>query len=328
MVGNLSGDVTTSGSAVATLANIPNDTPMTGDLLATAIAAPATPAAGKGRIYVDSTAKNIAVKDDAGVVKHGVQSKAAVSTNFLTAISDAGVVSAAQPTDADLSLSAITTNDVSTTKHGFAPTLPNDATKFLNGTGAYSVPTGTGAGGLFTPPPLTSWSWDNQGTSSVDETGPGILLTSTTVASGLRIRYRTAPATPYTISAALYIDFRSGADVAADFGFRDSAGKLILWHMAVGGVAYVFKFTNSTTPVAAYNSFTSSQMFYDNPVWLQITDDGTNLIFRWRLGNSGWQTFVTSARNNFFATAPNAIAWGSYNNNGATYVTLASYDGA
>ena len=145
-VGNLAGDVTTAGSMTTTLANIPNDTPMAGDLLATAIAAPATPAAGKGRIYVDSTAKNIAVKDDAGVVKHGVQSKSAVSTNFLTAISDAGVVSAAQPTDADLSLSAITTNDVSTTKHGFAPTLPNDATKYLDGTGAYTVPAGSGGG--------------------------------------------------------------------------------------------------------------------------------------------------------------------------------------
>jgi hypothetical protein len=44
--------------------------------------------------------------------------------------------------DSDLSLSAITTNDVSTTKHGFAPTLPNDATKFLNGTGNYTVPAG------------------------------------------------------------------------------------------------------------------------------------------------------------------------------------------
>lgn len=43
-------------------------------------------------------------------------------------------------TDADLSLSAITTNNVSTTKHGFAPTLPNDATKFLDGTGNYSSP--------------------------------------------------------------------------------------------------------------------------------------------------------------------------------------------
>jgi hypothetical protein len=39
-----------------------------------------------------------------------------------------------------------TTNDVSTSKHGYAPKLPNDATKFLNGTGTYSVPAGGGGG--------------------------------------------------------------------------------------------------------------------------------------------------------------------------------------
>lgn len=91
----LTGDVTASGpgSVAATLANIPNATPMAGDLLATAIAAPATPAAGKGAVYVDSTSKNLAVKDDAGVVKHGVQTQASASNTFLTAISDAGAVS-------------------------------------------------------------------------------------------------------------------------------------------------------------------------------------------------------------------------------------------
>jgi nitrogen fixation protein len=49
-------------------------------------------------------------------------------------------------TDATLSFSDITTNDVSTTKHGFAPKAPNDATKYLDGTGNYSTPTGGGGG--------------------------------------------------------------------------------------------------------------------------------------------------------------------------------------
>lgn len=47
--------------------------------------------------------------------------------------------------EADLSLSAVTTGNVSTTKHGFAPVLPNDATRYLDGTGAYSVPPGSGS---------------------------------------------------------------------------------------------------------------------------------------------------------------------------------------
>lgn len=101
----LSSDVTGSGttSITTTLANIPSAVPMAGSLLATAITAPSTPAAGKGSIYVDSTSKNLAVKDDAGVIKHGVQTKASTTSNFLTAISDAGLVSAAQPASTDIS---------------------------------------------------------------------------------------------------------------------------------------------------------------------------------------------------------------------------------
>ena len=96
----LTGDVTSSaGSVATTLVNIPAGTTAAGRILATAIAAPATPSAGVGSVYVDSTSKNIAVKDDAGVVKHGVQTKALVASSFVTAIDDAGVVSVAIPVE-------------------------------------------------------------------------------------------------------------------------------------------------------------------------------------------------------------------------------------
>lgn len=42
--------------------------------------------------------------------------------------------------EASLGLSDNTTADVSILKHGFAPKLPNDTTKFLRGDGAYAVP--------------------------------------------------------------------------------------------------------------------------------------------------------------------------------------------
>lgn len=50
--------------------------------------------------------------------------------------------------EADLSTSDVTTANVSTLKHGFAPKLPNDATKYLDGTGAYTVPAGGGGAGI------------------------------------------------------------------------------------------------------------------------------------------------------------------------------------
>lgn len=47
-------------------------------------------------------------------------------------------------TDANLSTSDVTTNDVSTSKHGFVPKAPNDTTKFLRGDGTWAVPPGGG----------------------------------------------------------------------------------------------------------------------------------------------------------------------------------------
>jgi hypothetical protein len=65
-------------------------------------------------------------------------------------------------TDANLSTSDVTTNNVTTSKHGFCPKAPNDVTKFLDGTGAFSVPGGSGVNivsinvitstGTYTPP--------------------------------------------------------------------------------------------------------------------------------------------------------------------------------
>jgi hypothetical protein len=75
----------------------------TGSNTLTNVAAPATPAAGTTAVYVDSTSKALAAKNDTGTVSHTVQSKASVSHQFLTAISDNGAVSQAQPASADLS---------------------------------------------------------------------------------------------------------------------------------------------------------------------------------------------------------------------------------
>jgi hypothetical protein len=100
--GPLTGDVTTSGY-VASLANIPSDTPMAGDLLATAMASPGAPVAGKGRIYFDSTSLNLAAKNTSGVVNHGVQTRAAVASNWIRSIADDGSSTISQPDFTDIS---------------------------------------------------------------------------------------------------------------------------------------------------------------------------------------------------------------------------------
>jgi hypothetical protein len=61
---------------------------------------------------------------------------------YVTGISTSGAVTTGTVSDAVLSTSDITTNNTSITKHGFAPKLPNDVSKYLDGTGAFSVPPG------------------------------------------------------------------------------------------------------------------------------------------------------------------------------------------
>lgn len=129
----LSGDVTTSGSNAATLANIPTATPMAGSLLATAITAPGTPAAGKGSVYVDSTSKNVAVKDDAGVVKHGVQTDTGTANNYISAISDAGAITKSRPACATLSDSAGGCTMSTTAAGDLSGTLPTATVVKVNG---------------------------------------------------------------------------------------------------------------------------------------------------------------------------------------------------
>lgn len=49
--------------------------------------------------------------------------------------------------EGDLTLSDVTTANATTNRHGLLPKLPNDATKYLDGTGGFSTPAGGGGGG-------------------------------------------------------------------------------------------------------------------------------------------------------------------------------------
>jgi hypothetical protein len=122
---------------------------------------------------------------------------------------DRSVTPAVLVSDAVLATSDITTNDVSTSKHGFAPKLPNDAAKFLDGVGAYSIPGATNylnyqdqkaqntAGGTFTS---GAWRTRTLNTEVADTGGYGTLASNQiTLTAGTYLISASAPA--YLISA-------------------------------------------------------------------------------------------------------------------------------
>jgi len=90
-------------------------------------------------IIVSSVSGNtLTVTRGTGATSHSDQSDVVhnLTANGLIALLNERV------TDIILVTSDVIDNNVSTGKHGFAPKAPNDATKYLDGTGAYSVPAG------------------------------------------------------------------------------------------------------------------------------------------------------------------------------------------
>ena len=99
--------------------------------------APSAPAAGLS-CWFDSTDNTLKCTDPSGNIYATPLAASATSHQFLTNVDSHGVQQKAQPADADLAMSDVTTNNVSNTAHGFTPKLPNDATRFLDGTGHFS----------------------------------------------------------------------------------------------------------------------------------------------------------------------------------------------
>lgn len=188
---------------------------------------------------------------------------------------------------------------------------------------------------FLTAPPSSGWTWDNQGASVIttqnsDQSQSYQYLHAVQAsAAQARLRYRTAPgSTPYTITYYMEWDyFGSGANQGPMVGFRDSAGKYVLFYAPVdAGSAKIVtaKWSAATTPVAAYSTTTSNVVIAGRG-WFQITDDGTNLIFRTSVDGKNWRQFDSRARGDYLATAPNAITWGAYANDSDVEVALLSY---
>lgn len=98
-----SGGITSPGFILDVSGNLNSNSLNSSLWIATATVAPATPSAGVGYVWIDSTTKRLSSKNDAGVTSVTVVPDTGASNNFVTAISAAGVISKAQPSVNNLS---------------------------------------------------------------------------------------------------------------------------------------------------------------------------------------------------------------------------------
>lgn len=155
------------------------------------------------------------------------------------------------------------------------------------------------------------FSWINQGASSVtNDAWGGITIKSPDTTNQFRLRLKTAPSTPYTITA----NFQVGPGFAWStsgtiFGLvlrESSTGKFVLNFCETFDTAAFAKVDSSSGPTA----LSGNQVDFDTTeVWQQIVDDGTNI--KTRVSSDGINFFEVKSegRTVFLAGGPNQVGW-------------------
>lgn len=201
--------------------------------------------------------------------------------------------------------------------------LPSDGLHLFRDTGA-----AWGAWGplwKFTPPVDGDFSWINQGTAT-KTTGNGYITLSDTDAGGdnIRLRYKSTPATPFSVTIAYILVGCGGGTWSHTGGLavrQSSDGKII-----VGGSGYISSNNfalcqdfNSATSFAASNyQITGAGESGFGPVrWIRYSDNGTNRT--WALSPDGitWVTALTEGRTTFLTADQIGFYLNAYDANAA-----------
>lgn len=182
---------------------------------------------------------------------------------------------------------------------------------------------GTGGGGggslpawlTFVAPPTTGWTSDNLAHgSTIVSTGVRQFLNLVPAGSvEIGLRYRTAPATPYTIIAAIVQSM--GVNSGYTIGFRDSTGEMYgVFGYINPSLLKAVSHWNSSISVDTHLELTGWAGVLSNPIWLAITNDGTTLKFYVSNNRVNWKEIVVGGvpASNLAAT-PDVYFGGYYN---------------
>lgn len=214
--------------------------------------------------------------------------------------------------------SAPTTDSTLATCQGLTPAesavcYPTDAMHLTMlarsaGTWSYLMPM---SGGDVTLPPTASWSWDNQVSATVAETG-GRLTIYTPADAGFSIhsRVRTAPATPWTLRIVV-VGWNANNRVFGLILRESGTGELYMLGQGIN--AEGLSVHHYAGPTAGTTTLRNGQGIYAPPgnvLELYVTDNGTNLIFGQTMPGGTDLELYTVARTTHMAAGPDQFGFG------------------
>lgn len=219
------------------------------------------------------------------------------------------------------------------------PTGPTGATGPTGPTGATGATGGSGGGAgslypAFTAPVDSDFSWVNQGlaTKTVNANG-GIALYAPPSASGsLRMRVKNLPGGTWTLRVAFMASVLGQDFLWGGICLRDSSSGKIKDYCVFGDSAFadsglVYHRWDSPTAFVSNTNF-GGPGWQGGLVWMELKDDGTNLI--WSVGRDGYNypiTVLTESRTAHMTADQVGFFVSSGNATYATGMTLFHWDG-
>lgn len=209
----------------------------------------------------------------------------------------------------------------STTTAPFAsrPSAGNDGNIFLPSDG-YSLQRDNGSawqswGPIFAftkPPAVASWTWVNQASATATDTADGVYLSApNTAGPSTNILKKSAPSTPYTITAAFIPNLTSAATTnttaLVSLLWRDSSSGKIARFGVVGAlvsstvVVPVLTSRNSPGATSANDAapFADRLILVSSIIWLQLIDDGTNRKIKHSSDGQNWLEVYSVGRTTY-----------------------------
>lgn len=177
--------------------------------------------------------------------------------------------------------------------------------------------------GQVTLPVDADFSWINQQTATVSSTNGFVRIAAPVNDSGNddhRLRIKSAPATPYTITGLLSADTLLEANYnSVELAFRQSSdGKLVVLQMLVNNGSWGLYATKLDSPTA-FNAHYGGGVLVSIPnlryLWLRIADDGANRISSWSQDGQNFTQIHSVGRTDFLTA--DQVGWG-VNGNAAT----------
>lgn len=153
---------------------------------------------------------------------------------------------------------------------------------------------------LTPPPAVSTLTWVNQGTGTATETNGAIYLYNAADGGDNWRMLMTTLTAPFTLTVAFINHMMNVNYQLAGIVMRQSSdGKLVTFAMAGenDGALGVKKWNSETNWNANYQIGGSLALF--GPLWLQVTDDNTNRIFKWSTNGQNYHTFYTVGRTDF-----------------------------